>query len=410
MQLKNCNQNILLLFIVFLLYPQSKIFGSKLTFTAVQQKVLEKNPVLHSLKQAVKAAESQHVQAGAWPNPEAEVMLENFGQNEIEIAITQPFELGGKRSARIKIAQNQLETAQVKYEKAKRELTAEVTRRFIAILSLQEQLKQVEYAITVVESSIVVTKHRVESGAAMEIDVIRTEMELSELKIERDKIRREHRQSTKHLSVLWGEDKAVFEGVLGQFSLDFSIPSLTKLEETIAENPEIVLQTKEVEMTKIEIEEARAEGTPDMAISAGYLRNNETGENAALVGFSIDLPLFNRNQGVVAEKSHLNRAARLEKTNAIAVIKAEIFEKHNELTGLIKQLSILENELDPKAEKIYKQIHNFYYIGKSSYLDVLEIRRGLIDLHINIIETKTEAAMVAVDIEEITGINLEPIK
>ena len=61
---------------------------------------LETNNQLKAFDVSEKAVEAGIKQAKVRPNPELEVGLEQFGINEIEIAMAQTIELGAKRSAR----------------------------------------------------------------------------------------------------------------------------------------------------------------------------------------------------------------------------------------------------------------------------------------------------------------------
>ena len=399
--------------VIILAATPSRIYsdsGGRITLKEALSLATKSNPELRSAKLAVDAQKALIKQSGLFPNPEVEIGTEDFGKNEIEAVVSQTIELWGKRSSRIHIAEKEAEKSAIEYEKAKRELTADVSRRFADILAWQEKLKQLENVIAVAESSLAITKHQVQIGAAMEIDVIRTEMELSFLMIEKRRIQRSLDQSKKHIKSLLGPDTGGIQGVKGQFDLNFSVPSFSELEKAIASNPDILLQTKEIELSELEIKKARAEGLPDFAIGAGYLRNNEENENAPVVRLSFDLPLFNRNQGTIREKRLKQQASRHEMENLKSILSAELFETHSGIVGLKEQLALLEEQILPKAEKAYSQMLNFYQIGKSGFLDVLALRRELIELHINIIETKVEIVKLAVEIEQKTNIKLSTIK
>jgi len=384
--------------------------GGYITLNEALSIAARSNPQLKSTRLAVDAQRALIKQSGLFPNPEIEVKTENFGQDEIEAGISQTIELWGKRSFRILIAKKKAEKAAIEYEKAKRELNADVASRFADILAWQEKLKQLEHIIAVAKSSLAITKHQVQIGAAMEIDTIRTEMELSSLMIEKRNIQRSRAQSIKHIKSLFGPNPGNIQGVSGRFDLVFTIPSFSALEEAIASNPEFLLQTKVIELSELEIREARAEGLPDITIEAGYLRDNEENENTPVAGISFEIPLFNRNQGEIMEKRLKQQASKHEMENLKSILRAELFETHSEVTGLKEQLTLLEEQIIPRGEKTYSQMLNFYKIGKSRFLDVLAFRKELIELHMNVIETKVEIAKLAVEIEQKAGIKLNTIK
>jgi len=81
------------------------------------------NPELQSLQAKVNAADSGIRQAGLWPNPSLQVGVDqiptndsNIGDGRKFIGVAEPIELGGKRAARIGIAQERKNIAELDYE------------------------------------------------------------------------------------------------------------------------------------------------------------------------------------------------------------------------------------------------------------------------------------------------------
>ena len=106
-----------------------------LTFQEAQKRVLENNKTLKALEKSLEAAQFDIKQAGVRPNPEAELGLENLGISEIEISLSQSFELGGKKDARIAIANIEKKKISIEYEATKLALKAETIRRFILLFN-----------------------------------------------------------------------------------------------------------------------------------------------------------------------------------------------------------------------------------------------------------------------------------
>src|SRR5690606_31979687 len=48
----------------------------------------------------------------------------------------------------------------------------------------------------------------------------------------------------------------------------------------------------------------RSKQYPDVTLSLGAIRDNQENRNAAIIGVSIPLPLFDRNQGNIYEATH----------------------------------------------------------------------------------------------------------
>src|SRR5690606_35089938 len=82
------------------------------------------SPALIAAQAEVRAAEGRALQAGLRPNPELDLSIENFagtgafrGMDETEstLSIGQRFELGGKRTARQRAAEAEIEAARLRF-------------------------------------------------------------------------------------------------------------------------------------------------------------------------------------------------------------------------------------------------------------------------------------------------------
>src|SRR3546814_19853625 len=65
-----------------------------------------------------------------------------------------------------------------------------------------------------------------------------------------------------------------------------------------------------VERSLAQIEVERSKRYPDVELSVGVAKNNELGRNQTIVGVSVPLPFFDRNQGNLYEASMLAYKSR----------------------------------------------------------------------------------------------------
>jgi len=95
----------------------------------------EKSPRVAEGKAKADAAEARARQAGASPNPELSVEVENFAgtgvfqgfrSTETTLALSQRIELGGKRSARVAVASSERDFAYLSYRAAEADLARDV--------------------------------------------------------------------------------------------------------------------------------------------------------------------------------------------------------------------------------------------------------------------------------------------
>lgn len=380
-----------------------------LNFEQIRQKVLKNNPGISAKKIAIKAAEAEIKQAEVIPNPELEIGTENFGENEVEVVLSQSIEIGGRREARIKIAQKALRGSEIENEFARLELEAEIIRRCVPILGLQKKITVLDSLSLNLNKSLDDIKRRSKAGAVMEADTLRTEMEIDELLMERGTLNRQLDQYKNELSALWGstdEGEIQLECALNPTIL---IPPKKDIHKKIPEHPEMKLLKLNEEITISEIGLLKAEAFPELSVSGGYLRNNEDNENAVLASVSISLPFFDRNKGAILSKNHELAASGkefqalyIESIKEAGSILSEI-ENTNEI------FSILTNKLQPKAKSVHSLLDRYYKLGNISILEVLESRRNLLEINLRYIDLLIEKALLAADLMEISGIPIQII-
>jgi cobalt-zinc-cadmium efflux system outer membrane protein len=381
-----------------------------LNFEQIKQKALNNNPGLSAGNSAVKAAEAEILQAGAILNPELEISSENFGENAIEVVLTQPIEIGGKRNARIQLARKALRAAELENDATRLGLEAEIIRRCVPILGLQKKIAVLDSLASVMGESLTDIKRRIQAGAAMEADALRTEMELDELLMEKAALNRQLNQQKKELAALWGNTDDADIQLAFTLNSAISLPQRPEILKKIHEHPEGKLLKLKQETAAAEIRQLKAEAFPELAISAGYLRNNEEDENAVIAGMSISLPLFNRNKGAILSKGHEVTAAGkkfqaffVERTTKAGTILSEI-------ENTTEAFSVLTEKLQPKAKNVYALLERYYKYGNISILEVLESRRNLLEINLRSIDLITENALLAADLMELTGISVQIIK
>ena len=381
-----------------------------LNFEQIKQKALNNNPGLSAGNSAIKAAEAEIRQAGAIPNPELEIGSENFGDNEIEVVLTQPLEIWGKRKARIQLAGKALRAAELENDATRLGLEAEIVRRCVPILGVQKKLAILDSLASVMGESLTDIKRRIQAGAAMEADALRTEMELDELFMEKAGLNRQLNRQKKRLAALWGNTDDADIQLACTLNTSVSLPPQPEIQKKIHEHPKMKLLKLSQETAAAEIQLLKAEAFPELTISGGYLRNNEDHEDAVIAGLSISLPLFNRNKGSILSKSHEVRAAGKEFRALFVEHTTEAGTILSEIENTLEAFFVLTEKLQPKAKSVYALLERYYKHGNISIIEVLESRQNLLEINLRSIDLITEKALLAADLMELTGIRIQVIK
>jgi cobalt-zinc-cadmium efflux system outer membrane protein len=375
-----------------------------------RQMVLEHNPDLKSLAAEWAAAREAVRQASAYANPELEVEAEDFGQAEVGVMVTQPILIGGRRRAAIAVARRQAELAAHRLESGRLALEAELIRRFVPVLAARERLALVDSLLEISNHGIEAVQRRVDAGATAEIDVVRAELERDELVLERADLERSLAQAGVRLGGLWGESILGFDGVEGTLPAWLDVPPVEVLTVEMERHPETEILEVGRSIIEAEMAEERAEGAPELAVSAGYLRNTEAEESSVVAGLALSLPIFNRNKAAVAEKHHQIAAAGHESRRLHLERSADLAALCSEIDGLRKELAAISNGVLPKATRIHSALEAFYAEGRTGILDVLEARKHLLEVQMRTVDLLEQQALSGADLIELTGYRVEIVK
>jgi cobalt-zinc-cadmium efflux system outer membrane protein len=359
--------------------------GKPLTLARALAITLEKSPVLSSFSWDIRAAEARIIQAKLVPNPEISVEGEDFTRADVRSAtesmqntleLSQLIELGGKRYSRIREAQFDRETAEWDYQVKRLEVLKLTTLAFIDVLTAQRNVQLAKANVELTEGAVPVTHKRVEAGKASDVELLRTNTAVATARIRLTEVTRDLETARVNLAAQWGAKQATFPSVTGNLDQLRPIPSLQSLKAKLQQNPDLTKWTTERQKREATLNLARADAKPDVTLRAGPRLLGASHADVTLVaGFSIPLPLWNRNQGKIAEAEANVAKAADERAAAEAQAYAELNEGYQTLGRAAEEVQILRETVLPGAKSAVDQITDGYAAGRFSQLDVLDAQR-----------------------------------
>jgi len=359
--------------------------GKPLTLARALAITLEKSPVLSSFSWDIRAAEARIIQAKLVPNPEISLEGEDFTRADVRSAtesmqntleLSQLIELGGKRNSRIREAQFDREATEWDYQVKRLEVLKLTTLAFIDVLTAHRNVQLAEENVELTEGAVPVTHKRVEAGKASDVELLRTNTAVATARIRLSEVRRDSETARVNLAAQWGAKKATFPSVTGNLDQLRPIPSLETLKAKLQKNPDLIRWTTERQKREATLNLARAEAKPDVTLRAGPRLLGASHADLTLVaGFSIPLPLWNRNQGKIAEAEANVAKSADERAAAEARAYAELNEGYQILARAAEEVQILRETVLPGAKSAVDQITDGYAAGRFSQLDVLDAQR-----------------------------------
>lgn len=378
---------------------------------------LQSNPDLAASAWELMAAEARTRQAGLPPNPTLEFEAEGFGgQAEASgfeaatftLSLGQMLELGGKRSKRAGIARLEQQLSGWDYETKRLDVFAETAKAFVSLLAAQERARLAADAVHLAEAVHRTVAERVKAGKAAALEQTMTEVGVATSQIDLKRAQSALQAARKRLSAAWGSDLPTFDQGEGPF--DAVLPEIPPLSDLLAiadQNPDLARWDTEIQLCQAAVALEKAARVPDLGISAGIARSEESSQSTYKAAMSLPLPLFDRNQGNVAEAEYNLSRARQQRRSVALEVEVSLSEAHQTLQSAGEELEILRNQVLPAARQAFDAANEGYRRGKFGYLEVLDARRALLDARAQYIGALARHHEALTDVERLIGAPLD---
>jgi cobalt-zinc-cadmium efflux system outer membrane protein len=373
---------------------------------------LMQSPELIMFSWEVRSAEARILQAGLLPNPEISTEVENFGGtrelkgfdgSENTIQINQLIELGGKRSKRKKLAELDKDLSGWDFEAKRLDVFTDITKAFWEVLAAQERLSITRDLVQLSEQFHTTVVERVKAGKVAPLEEIQSKVTLTTIRIELEQAKREMETARKRLAATWGSSSPAFEKVIGEFDAVEPIPQQEQMNKLISRNPDIARWDTELAKNRAAINLKDANAIPDVTLGAGPRYFNETNNTAFVMGISVPIPLFNRNQGERLEaRYNLSKAEEQRKTAQIKVF-TDLAQAYQELSSAYLSAAALKENALPGAQSVFNAAQEGYQEGKFSYLQVLDAQRTFFEIKRQYVTALADYHKAKANIERLIG-------
>jgi cobalt-zinc-cadmium efflux system outer membrane protein len=381
-----------------------------LSFAAAREIILSRNVGLQSAITETEAAEAGVSQAGVRPNPGIEITTDKFGANEFQATVQQTIELGGKRRLRLEAAQKVADVSQNNHRLSRIELEVQIIRRFIPIAAIGKKLSLLDSIIEIAASTHEQVQKRVEAGSTRKTDLIRAEIGIEQLKLERNELVRAGQQACKKFAALGLEQDSRPINVSGSISHDTEIPSIDDLQNAIKNSPAITLLEIKQEQLETQRKLVRAQVVPDLNASAGYLRNTIDNYESPLMGLSMNIPLFNQNTAAQKQVELERKAIGERREYTLRILGAEAQDIHSRLLVIDQKITTLRESTIPKASNVYSLMEGYYNAGNAGFIDLAATQSEMLRLKIQLYDIQTERAQLLADLMQLTSLTLQIVK
>lgn len=372
---------------------------------------IDHNPSLRVAGYRIDAASGRVVQAGLYPNPSLSFEAEGLGADdgsggEQAYVIEQEIVLGGKLERARDVAESDRLAARAAFVAQEFVVAGRVTQAYYAGVLAQEVLTMREELSVLSTQLLDAARAKVQAGVATYPDQLRAEVAFEQSQIELDAARFEVVASKQRLASAIGIESQI---VLALSSSIDRLPELPSREElmalTLKANSQVALARIAVIRAKQQHALVKSDAVPNLVASVGPRYSDIDDETTVDLGLSLEIPLFDRNQGEI-------RAALAERLAASAQLQGVQLDLLGEVGQAWSAYESAKSSADryrmnllPKAEQTLDLTQQAYQSGKVDFLRLLDAQQVVIEARIAYMTTLHTLQISAALLNEYTQIH-----
>jgi cobalt-zinc-cadmium efflux system outer membrane protein len=382
---------------------------------------LANNTELIAMRKEAEAGEALLRQAGLRPNPTLEVSgARQIGgkDNNVMVQGELPLEMGGRRSARIRVAERELEIRRQAATERERQLAAEVRSKFSEALAAALKLKFTEEIIDRAKENFELVAAKVTEGRTPPLEQSMESVELNRMRAERETAEGSVEMRMFELRNLAGMSPEESLKLRGDFpTLIGSVPpQQIATARALQTRPDLLGARAVEQLAAARIEQARAEGRIDADVMVGYQRMKsgfpllgiEESTGALLpidskfhfftFGVRLNLPVRNRNQGMIAAAKLESEAARNRREFGELTVKREIASAYARYNRALRAMEIYRVGVRDQAAANLDVVRQTYELGSKTLLDYIAEHHRYMATENGYIDAQFEAYLARVEI------------
>lgn len=372
---------------------------------------LERNPRLGQATFAIDTARGRAVQAGLYPNPTVSITGDELGDRQGPAGIitapqvSQEIVTAGKLGLSQAAATKEVDQATLALMTQRYVLLANIRAAYFDAVTTQRRAEILAELVKLAEQSVAQTEKLLKAELVSRLDLVQLEVDLERLRTEEQAARRELPAAYRRLAAIVGVPNLPVTSVAGSLELALPPYELERLQpHVLAAHPEPRSARAGVERAQLLLRRAEVEPVPNVTLTSGYVRQNQNRSNDWMVGVSVPVPVWNRNQGnILAAKGQLGEAVQ-----EVARIENDLVERlataYRDFAAARQRAERNRAVILPKAQETYELAVKAYKGGQFEYLRVLQAQRALAEARLEYNRALGEAWRAA---SVISGLTLE---
>ncbi|MCO8122005.1 TolC family protein [Stieleria sp. TO1_6] len=360
----------------------------------------ENNPTLRQARLQVSAQTATALQAGLYPNPTLAYSGEQIGVDtagdtdtagEFQgMILSQRFVTAGKlglsREKYLRRAHVSEHLAIAQQFRVCNDVRIHFYRTLAAgqIVAIRREL------LETAEDAGVTARELYNLGQASRPDVRRSNISLQRARLAVLKSENQYRESFRQLTAIVGVDLSI-EPLQGRLMPDQPAVGYDEAwGRILAQSPELLAARAKLAADRVTVQREQVEWVPDIVAGGGAGYNFEAKETTATAGITIELPVFDRNQGTIRQAQMDLRRQEQEIRRTELELQQRLADVYQRYLTSLQMVTEYERVIVPESRLAYQELLQSYKDNRVDWPSVLEAQHDYFDVRLTQIEQLQE--------------------
>ena len=388
-----CNIIVLLLFsnLVFA-QPNASLYKQDTLSIGLQEaenQFLKNNLRLLSQKYSLDSAKALVISARVYDNPQFAFATGFYDQatkkyfdfsndnREIAMQVSQLVKTAGKRNKAIKVAQTGVQITEYEFYDLLRTLRYTLRTDFFNIYYLEQSAVVYNQEIESLKKTSDVFEEQVKKGNIAQKEFLRVQSQLYTLQAELINLQGIIDDANTELKLLIRAKantyiKPTFPAIDDQKNAIGSVAYQTLLDSAYQNRYDLKIAKAVVTQSEQNLQLQKAIAIPDLTLSGGYDRLGSYVNNFNSVGFGLDIPIFNRNQGNIKQAKAAVESSKLELAGTQDELENEVVNSYAGALRAEKLVSSIDVKFDTDFNKLINEVTINYQKRNISLLEFID--------------------------------------
>ena len=333
---------------------------------------LSKSPSLEVINARL-AANKQNIDiADQFDNPELLLTKNTIDaaqpMSQSVVTFKQKLPYYSKREKRADVAVAEDKVLQEQLEAAKVKLVERIKNEAYTIWELRELEAIIDEYITLTKQNINLYESYTSVSDNQHMGIMKAELSLSDLEVQKTALDAKIYTAYARLSYLAATK-------VDSLDIDLKIshkPNLAALKASLENNPDIVIQERQIGKQTAKVKLADINNYPDFTLLAGYAYR-EKHDNYFNFGVGISLPMYGTEDAKEEEQRALLLARKSQKSDTVLAVNSQIEVYYAQMLASYKIYHIIQDDALPQVAHMFELSSSSISTGSDlfKYIDVL---------------------------------------